>query len=103
MTLVDSTYSIIGVSIFMGLVFIAQKSSNQALKRKISVIFYGVLACMAFGLIFFAVLPGLFLIFYLKPIGYFGMAIGSLIMASAFKANKSRKAPPPEKLSNSNK
>ena len=98
MALVDSTYSILGFYVFIGLVFIAQKSNNQALKRKISIIFYWLINLIIFGLIFFAIIPGFFSISYLKPIGYLGMAIGSLAMAYIFKGKKSGKESSPGKI-----
>jgi len=49
-------------------------------------------------MIFYFILAGLFYVHSLKPFGYLGMAIGSIVMTYAFKGKKGKKPPPSEKL-----
>ncbi|HUY00165.1 MAG TPA: hypothetical protein VMV49_11460 [Candidatus Deferrimicrobium sp.] len=91
LTLITTIYLIFSFYAILGLFWIYLKSENTILRRKILFIFSGLIIMCIFGIIFFAIVPIFFNIHFLKPVGYFMMAIGVIIMIYAFPARPANK------------
>jgi hypothetical protein len=88
MILINIIYLSFGFYPVIGLLWMGIKTDNPVLKRKLKYYFVGLMIISGFSIIFFVIIPVLFNIHYLKPIGYFAITIGVIIMALSFKGNK---------------
>jgi hypothetical protein len=88
MILISILYTGPALYTFFGLVWIYRKTENQGLRQKLQITFLGLSVLTVSSLIFFVIIPAIFAIHYLKPIGYMLLTIGVIILTYAFKRNK---------------
>jgi len=85
MIFLTALYSILVFYTVFGLTRMYRKTENQSLKLKLQLTFSGLLLMAVAAIVFFAVIPAIFSIHYLKPIGYGLLTIGVIILTYSFK------------------
>lgn len=85
--LVNTIYLIFAAYAIIGLLWKAVKSNSQPLRRRLKLIFLGLSISLVSGILFFTIVPVFLNIHYLKPFGYCGWTIGTIVMACSFKGD----------------
>ena len=90
-TLVITVYVSFTLYALFGLLWFDVKSTNPAIKQKLRLIYISLFLNLVIAFIFLGYVPIFLSIQYLKPVGYFGLVIGTIVMAYSFRRKYAKK------------